>query len=70
MRAGYLLNLHRRFVRAWAVHMRSPRQIRDQVDVATWHALQSMFGRDGASIPIPVTVIAGGLRPYRRRSHD
>lgn len=68
MRAGYLLNLHRRCVRAWAGYMRSPRQIRDQVDVATGHALQLMFGRDGSSIPIPVTVIAGGL--HRRRSHD
>jgi hypothetical protein len=70
MRAEQLLSLHRRIERGWAGCMTSLEQIRDQVVVATEHALQWMFRRDGSSIPIPVTVVAGGLQRYRRRSRD
>ncbi len=70
MRAEDVLSLHRRVDRGWAGCMKSLRPIRDRVVVATEHALQLLFGRDGSTTPIPVRVIAGGLKLYRRRSHD
>jgi len=70
MRAEQVSNLLRRVERRWAGRLKSLGQIRDQVVVASEHALQWTFERDGSSIPIPVTVIAGGLRRYRRRSRD
>jgi hypothetical protein len=70
MRAGYLLSLRRGGERGWAGRITSLRQIRDEVVVASGHALQLMFGRDGSPIPIPVKVVAGRSQLYRRRSRD
>jgi hypothetical protein len=57
------LSLRRRLSRQWASRIRSLKQIRNQIVVATGQALQGAFAHDGALIPVPIRVVAG-----RRRS--
>lgn len=70
MTGKYPLSFHRRIERRWAERIKSLKQIRGQIVVATERTLQRMFNRDGSLIPIPVRAVAVRQRLDRNRSRD
>lgn len=70
MTGKYPSSFYRRVERSWAGRIKSLRQIRGQIVVATERTLQRMFNRDGSLIPIPVRAVSDRQRRDRGRSRD
>jgi len=64
------LSFLRRIEWQWVERIKSPRQVRDQIVVATEPMLQSMFSDEGSLIPVPIRTAVDRRRPYERGSHD
>lgn len=70
MTGKYPSSFYRRVERSCAGRIKSLRQIRGQIVVATERTLQRMFNRDGSLIPIPVRAVSDRQRRDRCRSRD
>jgi hypothetical protein len=57
MSAKYLLNVHRRIERQWAVRIKALSQIHSQFIVATTRTLQNGLNNDGSLIPVAVRTV-------------
>ena len=57
MSVKYPLSVHRSIGRQWAERIKSLRQIRGQIVVATERMLQRLFNNNGSLIPVPVRTV-------------
>jgi hypothetical protein len=70
MSTVYPLSVHRRIEKQWAERIKSLRQMRDQIALATERTLQRVLNNDGSLIPVPVRTIADGRRLDQSRPRD
>jgi hypothetical protein len=67
MSAIFPLNFHRRIQRRWVGRIKSLRQLRGQIVVATERTVQRMFNKDGSLIPVPVRTAVDRRQPGQSR---
>ena len=70
MSVVYPLSVHRRIERQWAERIKSARQLRGQIVVATERTLQRVFNNDGSLIPATVRTVVDRRRLDRFRQRD
>ena len=71
MNAIYSLSFHRRIERQWAERIKSLRQVRGQIVVATERTLQRVFNNnEGSLIPVTIRTVVDRRRLDQCRSRD
>jgi hypothetical protein len=63
-------SLHSRLERRWTKHIKSLRQLHDQVVLVTERTLQRMFNGDGSLVPVPARAVVDRPRPIRHQPRD
>jgi hypothetical protein len=70
MSTQHPLSVHRRIKRQWAEGIKTLRQIRGQIALATERTLQHVLNNEGSLILIPVRVVVDRRRLDQSRPRD